>query len=133
MRRKLVLLTTLIACVLTVETAPKAEGLRAVRPLNGYKCMGLTAEEMASSSPGPAILTEPKRGAAVLGRASATVIVANPERTSNGFTAVLTLSGKPGWVDTKVLAPYASLTNPSARCVPSLMSNGGVGFAYPRA
>lgn len=133
MRRKLVLVVTLIACGLVVETATRAEGLRAVRPLAGYKCMGLTAEEMASSSPGPAILTEPNRGAAILGRASATVIVTSPEKIVNGFTAVLTLSGKPGWVDTKVLVPYSSVTNPSARCVPSVMSNGGVGFAYPRA
>lgn len=132
MRRKLVLVVVLIGCGLAVEAAPRAQGLRAVRPLDGYKCMGLTAEEMASSSPGPAILIEPKQGAAILGRASATVIVASPVQTANGFTAVLTLSGKPGWVDTKVLVPYASLANPSARCVPSLMSNGGVGFAYPR-
>jgi len=110
-----------------------SQGLKAVRPLDGYKCMvlNLTEEQMVSSTAGPAIYAEPSRSASVLGNASAIVITADPIRKANGYTAVLTLSGKPGWVESDKLAAYSSVTNPSARCVPSVMSNGRYGFAFP--
>lgn len=111
-----------------------AQGLRAVAPLQGYSCMSLniTEEEMMHESSLPIIRQQPSPSAAPIGRASAQVITADPIRRQNGYLAVLTLDGKPGWVEANKLKPYRSVSNPNARCVPSMMSNGQPGFGPQR-
>jgi hypothetical protein len=117
-----------------VTTGALAQGLRAVSPLQGYSCMALnlTETEMQQESSSPVIRQEPSAAAAQVGRASAQVIVADPIKARNGYVAVLTLDNKPGWVEVNKLKPYRSVSNPNVRCVPSVMSNGRPGFAFPQ-
>lgn len=122
-----------VGVTVTMMTAPVwAQGLRAVAPLQGYSCMSLnlTEDEMQHESSSPVIRQEPSPAAAPIGRAAAQVIVADPVRAQNGYVAVLTLDGKPGWVEANKLKPYRSASNPSARCIPSRMSNGQPGFSF---
>ena len=120
--------------IMTMGAPSWAQGLRAVAPLQGYSCMSLnvTEDEMQHESSLPIIRQEPSRSAASIGRASAQVIVADPIRSQNGYVAVLTLDGKPGWVEANKVKPYRSVSNPNARCVPSMMSNGQPGFGSQR-
>jgi len=120
--------------IMTVVAPSWAQGLRAVAPLKGYSCMALnlTEEEMMRESSSPIIRLAPSPSAAPIGRAAAQVITVDPVRSQNGYVAVLTLDGKPGWVEANKIKPYRSVSNPSARCVPSMMSNGQPGFAFPR-
>lgn len=115
-----------------ITTGALAQGLRAVEPLRGYSCMSLnlTEEEMQHADSSPVIRQEPSASAVQIGRASAQVIVANPVTARNGYFAVLTLDGKPGWVEAGNLKPYHSVSNPTARCVASVMSNGQPGFTF---
>lgn len=107
-----------------------ALGVKAVRPIAGYKCMSLNLSEdqMLHEMNGPMIRQQPSSTAASLGQVSALVIAADPIRTENGFTQVLTFDGKPGWVESAKLKPFRNTLNPSARCVPSVMSDGRLGF-----
>ena len=118
--------------VMTVGVPARAQGVRAVGPLQGFSCMSLnlTQEEMQHESSSPVIRQEPSSSAAPIGRAAAQVIVADPTRAQNGFVSVLTLDGKTGWVEANKLKPYRSLSNPNARCIPSRMSNGQPGFSF---
>lgn len=111
-----------------------AQGLRAVQPLAGYSCMSLnlTQEQMMDFNAVPPVLAAPRAGAPKLGDTSSVVIVASPLRSENGYVSMLMLDGRPGWVQASKLKPYRSASNPSARCVPSMMSNGQPGFAFPQ-
>jgi len=107
-----------------------AQGLRAVRPLPGYICMQLaiSPEQLADPKGGIPILDAPSRSAAVANYASAVVIVKDPPRGSGGFLQVLRLTGEEGWIEARYLRPWSNPYVPTARCVPSLMSNGRPGF-----
>jgi len=94
--------------------------------------LNLTEDEMQQESSLPIIRREPSPSAAPIGRASAQVIVADPIQRNNGYVAVLTLDGKPGWVEANKVKPYRSVSNPNARCIPSMMSNGQPGFGFQR-
>jgi hypothetical protein len=117
--------------VMTTGAPSWAQGLRAVAPLQGYSCMSLnlTEAEMQHESSSPVIRQEPSPLAVPVGRAASLVIAVDPVKAQNGYIAVLTLDGKPGWVEANKVKPYRSLSNPNARCVPSMMSNGQPGFS----
>jgi hypothetical protein len=55
----------------------------------------------------------------------------SPCREVNGYQEMLFPNGKHTWIATKDIVPWSSLSDPTARCVPSMMSNGKPGFAYP--
>lgn len=127
--------SALIGVTFMTAGAPSwAQGVRAIAPLQGYSCMSLnlTEEEMMHESSSPVIRQEPSPSAAPIGRAASQVIAVDPVRAKNGYIAVLTLDGKPGWVDANKVKPYRSVSNPNARCVPSMMSNGQPGFGSQR-
>ena len=111
-----------------------AQTLRAVQPLAGYSCMSLnlTQEQMMDFNAVPPVLATPRANAPKIGDTSSVVIVADPVRAENGYVSILMLNGRPGWVQASKLKPYHSVSNPSARCVPSMMSNGKPGFAFPQ-
>lgn len=127
------LLASLIAAgLLGTSSVAQAEGLRAVRSLEGFKCMmpNMTEAQMLHDPNSPSIMQQPSSGAREIGQTAAQVIVYDPVRTENGFVEVLALSGQSGWVQSSQLIPYRSVSNPSARCIPSMMSNGRPGFAF---
>lgn len=129
-----------IACVVTLALGPlaflssaaQAQGARATGPLKGYSCMSLnlSEEQYMQASAKPVIRQQPAASAPQIGTASALVIVSEPMRTQNGYVAVLTLDGRPGWLEADKVRPYHSASNPSARCIASTMSNGQPGFTF---
>lgn len=111
-----------LAVVLLVPAAALAAGLTAVQPIPGYVCMALRSPDAA-----PPVLVLPSPSAPHLGIASATMIVASPPQTMNGYTKVLHLDGRIGWMDASKLRPWRSASDPSATCTPSIMSDGRPG------
>ena len=113
-----------------LSSAPLAETLRAVSPLPGYKCMVLNlSEEQANDfNVHVPVRAQPAANAPEVGWAAATVAVRDPLHVVNGFTEALFPTGATVWIASNRLRPYS---DPHAKCVPSLMSNGKPGFAYP--
>jgi hypothetical protein len=110
-----------------------AEGLRAVKPLSGWTCMKLNLSEKQSLDPSVRVpvRTAPEASAPEAGWAAMTVAVRSPTREVNGYQEMLFPNGKHVWIATKDVTAWSSVADPTARCVPSLMSNGNPGFAYP--
>lgn len=101
-----------------------------MKPLPDYKCEILDITDAQAHDPAFSIpiLTRPDARAPVLSGAAGLVIVHAPEIRVNGYLQVLAFSGTPGWIAASAVRPYAIPGQPEARCVPSLMSNGRVGF-----
>ena len=110
--------------------AAHAQGLKAVRSLPGYVCMQLAISPEQSLDPnlGVPILDAPSRSATVVNYAASIVLATEPPRASNGFRQVLRFNGQVGWIEARYLRPWANPYAPTARCVPSLMSDGSPGF-----
>ena len=113
-----------------LSSAPLAETLRAVSPLPGYKCMvlNLSEEQAKNFDVHVPVRAQPAANAPEVGWAAATVAVRDPLHVVNGFTEALFPTGATVWIASNRLRPYS---DPHAKCVPSLMSNGKPGFAYP--
>lgn len=112
----------------------RADELHAVRPIPGYACMALnlTEKQMFDYNSLPPVREQPSPTSHSIGVASGIVMIEDPVRTENGFIAMLMPNGKKGWVEADKLKPYHSPSNPPARCVPSIMSNGRIGLAFPQ-
>jgi len=112
----------------------EAQGIHAVRPLAGYACMmlNLTEQQLMDASARVPARTAPDAASPAVGWAAATVAVRGPFHVVNGFAEALFPSGATVWIESAKLRPYRSDGDPAARCVPSEMSNGKPGFAYPR-
>jgi len=124
-------LTVLILGMLTAVGAPtQAQYLTAVRPLSGYVCMrlNLPREQLLSPDLDVPIFNSPSSSSPRLGKAAAALIVKSPMVVRDGLAEILFLDGRVGWVAASVLGPYATSSNPNARCTPSMMSNGRPGF-----
>jgi hypothetical protein len=127
MKRFMIGLT--IAAALAPNT--RADPVYAVRPLDGYVCMNLNLSEaqlLDFKGPRIPILVAPRPDAAVGTLAAAVVFAKAPPNVVDGYTEVLQLTGKPGWIETRMIVPYHSVSNPYAHCTPSLMSNGRIGI-----
>ena len=125
------LAVSLVAIACALAPAASAQGLRAVRPLDGYVCMNLAVPDAQLRDPhwpGVPILTAPSPDAPRGALAAATVIAKAPPHLANGYAEVLRLNGQPGWIEADKIKPYSSASNPYARCTPSIMSNGRPGF-----
>lgn len=124
-------LTILILVMLTaVGAQTQAQYLTAVRPLPGYVCMrlNLPREQLLSPDLDVPIFNSPSTSSPRLGKAAAALIVKSPMVVRDGLAEILFLDGRVGWVAASVLGPYATSSNPNARCTPSMMSNGRPGF-----
>jgi len=106
--------------------------LEAVRPLEGYSCMflNLTEEEMWQETAAPPVMLMPSPSSRQIGRAGGIVAVASPMQIVNGYAKMLFKLGQEGWIAANMLRPYAVPGKPKAICIPSLMSNGRMGFDH---
>jgi hypothetical protein len=122
----------LLACCLFTTTEGRGDTLEAVRPLPGYICMDLNLSEAQMMDPSVhvPIMTEPSANSKPLGYAMATVIVASPPHEAGGYLEVLHLDGKRGWIASRYVRPWRNPGTSGHKCIPSLMSNGRIGFAY---
>lgn len=127
-------LAILTATMVGNATASHAQGLRAVRPLSGYTCMSLnlSPDRIRDPSTVVPVRQSPVLNAPIVAGAASTMIVPAPPRVTNGFIQVLRLNGQLGWMQTNALRPWKSRIDPSAECVPSLMSDGKPGFNVKR-
>lgn len=122
----------LCGLVLIGSTVSHAQGLHAVSPLDGVRCMepNITEAQMLKQGTLPIIRQDPSNSSPELGRTAAQIIAYDPAHLQNGFLEVLTPLGKRGWVLQNQLMPYQNTSNPKTRCIPSLMSNGRPGFSF---
>lgn len=112
--------------------AAHAENIRAVRPLVGHACMrlALTPEQDADPGQGVPVHDAPSRSARVVGWAPSVVVVPAPQQPNAGFLQVLFPDGRPGWVQAGYLKPWSNPYAPGRRCIPSVMSDGGIGYDF---
>jgi len=110
----------------------RAEGVHVVRTLPGYACMMLNLTSQEAVDPGIEVPVRagPSPDERVVGYAMPVVAVRLPLKPVNGFYAVLFPNGASVWIATNAVRPYHSLGDPSAKCVPAVMSNGLQGFDY---
>jgi hypothetical protein len=123
-------LRTLALLLLASAPVAHAQRLQAVRPLPGYACMmlNLSPAQMQDDSVNVPIYAQPSASSPKVGNAAAVVIATSPLNVVHGFGEVLFPNGRQGWIEAKMLRPYANASNPNAHCTPSLMSNGRPGF-----
>lgn len=124
------ILVTGVALALPMSApGARAQGLQAVRPLIGYKCMALNLSPEQMMTETVPMLAQPNAAAPKVGIVAATVIAADSPPL-DGFQRVLRLDGKTGWVPTRDLKPWRNPNGSATRCIPSVMSNGGLGYAF---
>lgn len=119
-----------LGMLVAVSVPVQAQYLTAIKPLAGYACMrlNLPREQLLSPDLDVPVYQEPSTSSPRLGKAAAALIVRSPMIVRDGFAEMLFLDGRVGWVSASVLGPYATPSNPNARCTPSMMSNGRPGF-----
>lgn len=107
-----------------------AQGLTAVKPIEGYSCMRLrmTHEQAVDRSFTVPVFSQPARSNPPAGIASAIVLVREPPKPQGGFREILFPDGRTMWIETKWLMPFPTSQFPKATCTPSWMSNGRPGF-----
>jgi hypothetical protein len=107
-----------------------AQGPTAVKQIPGYTCMRLkvTHEQVQDRLFSVPIFSSPSIASPKLGQAGAIQIVKEPVVLSHPFQEVLFPDGRPGWIESKWLGPYATAQFPEAHCTPYIMSNGKPGF-----
>lgn len=128
-RRFIPALAVLISAA-AIPAVAQQRGSNAVGALVGYRCMDLNvpAADLDDLTRMPAVLSQPRADAQRIGVASATMIATDPLRTSGGFTQVLHLDGRQGWVESTKLRSWARPQVPGATCTPARLSNGRIGF-----
>lgn len=106
------------------------EYLSAIRPLPGNDCMqlALSREQISDPRLSVPVRDTPSSSGRILAEAPTVLIVPTPQQPTAGFFQVLLSDGRRGWVQAAVLKPWKSSTNPNRRCIPSVMSNGLIGF-----
>jgi hypothetical protein len=130
---KVIAAALMLIAAAALAVANAAERAHPVRPLPGYKCMmlNLTEQQFLDSSVRVPVRSEPAASAPKVGWAATNVAVREPLHIVNGFTQALFPNGATVWIESRMLRPYHSLGDPTAKCVPSVMSDGTPGFAYP--
>ncbi len=121
--------TVLLALLLLCGSAD-AQGLQAVRPVPGHVCMQLaiTPEQNADPTRGIPVRNSPSLSDRIASWAPSVVIVPAPQQPTAGFLRVLLPDGQHGWVQAIALKPWSNPYAPNRRCVPSVLSNGRIGF-----
>lgn len=117
------------------STAAFAERPHVVGPLPGYTCMALSLTEQQAMDPNVRIpvFDRPASDGRQVGIAAGIVAVKDPPDIVNGFTEALFPTGATVWIKSGMLRPYHSLGDPTARCVPSKLSDGRLGFDFPHS
>jgi hypothetical protein len=131
MRKIMGLLLVLLLVAFSAHHA-SADRVHVVRRISDYTCMmlNLTPEQAVDPKIEVPVRAEPRTNAAIVGYAMPVVAVKLPLKVVNGFYAALFPSGHPVWIAVSIVRPYHSLGDPSAKCVPAIMSNGLQGFDY---
>lgn len=121
---------TFAIALAAASTSAGAQGLTAVRPIDGYECrrLQLTREQVVNPDKYIPVYRGPSTETGEIGAAMAIVMVRMPANRVNGLVEILFPDGRPGWIRADIVRPYATSEHPNARCTPSIMSNGRPGF-----
>ena len=121
-----------IALSLFFVSSGQAQGISAIRSIPNYVCMALamTPEQLTDPRLGVPLRNEPRLSAPVASWAPSVVIVPAGDQLVQGFFAVLLPNGKSGWIQASAVRPWASPSAPRRRCIPSVMSNGLIGYDF---
>ncbi len=114
----------------SVAIEPKlASALTAVQPAPGLACMSLDSQALQTmqQSDLPRVLAAPYSSARQIGYPTAIIFVKRPLVQENGYTEMERLNGQTGWIATAHLRTWHPLNGGTAKCVPSIMSNGELG------
>jgi hypothetical protein len=125
--------TLVVVMCIAFSGAGVAQPAHPMRPLAGYKCMMLNLTEQQYLDPTVRVWVraQPSPDAPKVGWAATNVAVRDPLHMVDGFTEALFPDGRTVWIESRMLRPYHSLGDPTAQCVPYLMSNGRLGFTRP--
>ena len=124
---------TLLSAILLISTQAHAERPHVVRDLPGYTCkmLNITVTQAMDPTFHLPYYSQPSATSPVAGYAAAQVAVKSPIHNVNGFDEAIFPNGGIVWIEANVLKDYHSLGDPTAKCVPVLLSNGRQGFNYP--
>jgi hypothetical protein len=122
-----------LSTVVLISTQAHAQRPHVVRDLPGYTCkmLNITVAQAMDPTFHLPYYSQPSATSPVAGYASAQVAVKTPIHNVNGFDEAMFPNGGTVWIQASLLKDYHSLADPTARCVPVLMSNGRQGFDYP--
>jgi hypothetical protein len=122
-----------LSAVVLLSTQAHAQRPHVARPLPGYTCkmLNITVEQAMDPTFHMPYYSQPSASSPVAGYASAQVAVKTPLNNVNGFDEAIFPNGGKVWIEASVLKDYHSLGDPTAKCVPVVMSNGRQGFDYP--
>ena len=106
-----------------------ASGLTAVGPAPGLACMSLDSQALQTiqQSDLPPVLAGPSASAPRIGYPTEFVLVKWPLVQEDGYTEMEMFNGQTGWIATAHLRTWQPLNGGTAKCVPSIMSNGELG------
>ena len=109
-----------------------AQGLRPIRPLPGYVCLqlALSPEEIADPARGVPARDVPSLSGRIVGWAASVVFAPADQQPNAGFLQIVFPDGHRGWVRDIALKPWRSPSNPNRKCIPSVMSDGLIGFDF---
>lgn len=109
-----------------------SQGLRAVQALPGYTCMTLANPPPATLDPtkGTPVRDAPSQTAPIASWSPSIVLVSVPLQATSGFLQAVFADKHTGWIAAADLRPWSSPNNPNRRCIPSVMSDGGLGFDF---
>lgn len=130
MRRWIITPVAMSACFFSA--AAPAQSSRVSRAIPGYDCMTLniTDAEAGDFHFHVPFYSQPSATAPVTGYASSQVAVRQPRHLVAGYTEALFPTGSPVWIKSDRLRLYHSNLDPTARCVPAMLSGGRIGFSY---
>jgi hypothetical protein len=124
------IIASLTVIGVAVGLGAHAEGVHAVKTLDGYQCMSL-AKLWDGEGPQPApvnVYDAAGPQAAKVGFAAATVIAPSPLKVEDGRIPIIWPNGRTVWINQIDVVPWHVVSDPHASCTPVMLSNGRYGF-----
>lgn len=114
-------------------TTAQASGLKPVKALPGYQCMAIDApDEVMMDDKHPIMMhQQPNDKSPEISGVPTVFAVTAPAEVKNGYIKTINFGLQPGWVSTKWVKPYETV-HPGVKCIPSIMTDGKLGFDFPR-
>lgn len=124
--------TTAFLTLFAISGLVRAEDYHAVRPIAGHICMqfALLPNQVGNPNINVPVRDTPSMSSQVSSLAPSILVAPAPQQPTDGFLQIVLPDGQRGWVPATAVRPWKSPTNPSRRCIPSVMSNGRVGFDF---
>lgn len=122
-------LRAILGAAATILSCTLANAQQTTRHIDGYRCMMLNITERQSMDPQFKVVLRaaPSPTAPEAGWAAAIVVIKEPVVPQNGFLQMLKPNGQPAWIPAAMVMAYRPLSDPNAKCFPSVLANGRIG------